>query len=213
MPYETLIAWRHLKSRTKTSVSVITVICTLGVVLGVGALVTVLSVAGGFQEVFRDKVLGLNAHVLVMKYGIDFSEYRDVMGRAEGVDGVEGAAPFIFHEMMLSAGTELAGVLVKGMEPETVGRVTDLPRYMTRGRPEDVVPGGGEGGDMRTPTVVLGAELAERLGLSLGDPVTLVSPLRGLDPNTWGPRDSRPTSAVFQVAGLFRSGFFEYDLT
>ena len=207
MAYETLVAWKHLQSRKHQSVSVITVICTLGVVIGVAALVTVLSVTGGFQEAFRSKVLGFNAHILVMKYGIDFEEYRDVMKRAEAVDGVAGASPFIFHEMMLSAGTELAGVMVKGIDPETAERVSDIRGFLSEGRLEDVRPGG-DGG---TPTVLLGAELVEKVGLAVGDPITLVSPLRGLDPGTWGPRDTRPTSQVFQIAGIFRSGFYEYD--
>ncbi len=207
MAYETLVAFRHLKSRRKRSVSIITIICTKGVVLGVAALVTVLSVTGGFQEVFRNKVLGFNAHVLVMKYGIDFAEYRDVCERAQGVEGVLGASPFIFHEMMLSAGTDLSGVMVKGIDPRTAGRVSDVDGFLLEGRVEDVAPAR----DGRPPTILLGAELVERVGLSVGDPVTLVSPLRGLDPETWGPRDTRPTSRVFQIAGVFRSGFYEYD--
>ena len=207
MAYETLVARRHLQSRKHQSVSVITVICTTGVVIGVAALVTVLSVTGGFQEAFRNKVLGFNAHILVMKYGLDFTEYRDVMARAEALPGVLGSSPFIFHEMMLSAGPELSGVMVKGIDPETAGRVSDVRAFLTQGRLEDVVPSV-EG---RPPTVLLGAELVERFGLTVGDPVTLVSPLRGLDPGTWGPRDTRPTSQVFQLAGVFSSGFFEYD--
>ncbi len=206
MSYEAKIAWRHLQSRKRTSVSVITVICTLGVVIGVAAFVTVMSVAGGFQEEFRNKVLGQNGHLLVMKYGIEFSEYRDVADRARKADGVLGATPFIFHEMMLSAGTKLSGVLVKGVDPATVGDVVELPSYMVKGKLPDLV-GGPEG----PSTILLGAELATTLGVTLGDPVTLVSPLRGLDPRSWGPRDTRPSSRTFKVAGLFRSGFHEYD--
>jgi ABC-type lipoprotein release transport system permease subunit len=205
--YETFIAFRHLRSRKKASVSIITVICTLGVVLGVAALVTVLSVTGGFQEVFREKVLGLNSHVLIMKYGLDFHEHHDVVERALAVPEVLGAAPFIFHEMMLSAGTELSGVLVKGVDPALVGSVSDLPSFMEQGSVQDMR----EGGEGETPGILLGAELALRLGLEVGQPVSLVSPLRGMDPTTWGPRDTRPTSETFEVVGVFRSGFHEYD--
>ncbi len=127
MHYETIIAKRHLQSRKKSSVSVITVVCTVGVIFGVAALVSVLSVAGGFQQVFRDKVLGFNAHILVMKYGLDFSEYREVVEKARDVDDVQGASPFILHEMMITAGTELAGTLVKGVDPATVGEVSSVP--------------------------------------------------------------------------------------
>src|SRR6185503_9031568 len=106
----------------------------LGVALGVAALATVLSVTGGFRSEFREKVLGVNAHVLVLKYSSDFPEYREVMTKMEKIPGVIGIAPFVINPMMLTHKDRTAtGVLLKGVDPDRLGQVLDLPRHMTQG--------------------------------------------------------------------------------
>src|SRR5579863_1753984 len=115
-------------------ISVSTALAIGGVLLGVAALTIVMSVTGGFQEQFRDKVLGVNAHVLVLKYSIDFREYRDVMKRVENVPGVVGVAPFVINPMMVTHGDRTAtGVLLKGVDPELMPKVLDLPKHITEG--------------------------------------------------------------------------------
>src|SRR6188508_3356917 len=101
MHYALSIGLRYLRSKKRATVSVISVIAVTGVALGVGALLSVVSITSGFQDEFRDKVLGVNAHVLVLKYGLNFNEYRDVVERAMRLPEVSGAAPFIINEMML----------------------------------------------------------------------------------------------------------------
>ncbi|MEO1267629.1 MAG: ABC transporter permease, partial [Myxococcota bacterium] len=135
MRYELLVSARHLKSKHRDFISTITIISILGVVVGVATLVTVVSVTGGFQEAFREKVLGINSHILVMKYGINFREYRDIIQTVEDIDGVEAASPFIFHEMMVSsdATNSRAIVLIKGIDPDRTDRVSDLPQYIKEG--------------------------------------------------------------------------------
>jgi len=109
------------------------------VTLGVAALAIVMSVTGGFEEQFREKVLGVNAHVLVLKYSIDFREYRDVMKKAAGVKGVRGIAPFIINPMMVTHGSRTAtGVLLKGVDPVAMQTVLDLPKHLI----EPVIPAG-----------------------------------------------------------------------
>src|SRR5579862_6768486 len=106
----------------------------LGVTLGVAALAIVMSVTGGFQEQFREKVLGVNAHVLVLKYSIDFREYRDIMKKVEHVKGVVGIAPFVINPMMVTHGDRTAtGVLLKGVDPELMPNVLVLPKNMIEG--------------------------------------------------------------------------------
>src|SRR5579871_1347267 len=96
--------------------SVFTTISMTGVFWGVAALTVVLSVASGFQQEFQNKVLGVNAHILIMKYGLDFSEYRDVVNKVEQVKGVKKpVAPFVFNEMMIGHNAIRAGVIVKGV--------------------------------------------------------------------------------------------------
>ncbi len=133
MAYALDIGIRYLRSKKRKTISVITFIAIAGVALGVAALLAVLAITGGFQQEFRDKVLGVNAHVLVMKYGVDFDEYRDVMHRAEEMPEVAGVGPFLILEMMMAKGDRLSGVLVKGVDPERVGDVLDLPHQLIDG--------------------------------------------------------------------------------
>ncbi|MBK8171169.1 MAG: ABC transporter permease [Sandaracinaceae bacterium] len=131
--YALQIGMRYLRSKKRSTVSVITFIAITGVALGVAALLSVMSITSGFQDEFRAKVLGVNAHVLVMKYGLDFSEYRDVIARARRMPEVAGAAPFEIDEMMLAHGDRLSNVLVKGVDPELMPTVLDLPQQIVEG--------------------------------------------------------------------------------
>jgi len=128
-----VVAGRYLRARRKAFVSIIGVIAVVGIALGVWALSAVLAITSGFQEAFRDKVLGVNAHVLVLKFGWDFTEYREVMAAARATPGVTGAAPFLINPMMITRGERIAGVLVKGVDPALAGQVLDLPSYIVQG--------------------------------------------------------------------------------
>ncbi len=135
------IGLRYLRSKKTKTVSVISFIAVSGVALGVAALLAVMSITSGFQSEFRDKVLGVNAHVLVMRYG-DFEEYRDVIARAEEMPEVEGAGPFLIKEMMLANGDRIGGVLVKGVDPDLMPHVLDLPDQIVEGSLDGIrVPG------------------------------------------------------------------------
>ena len=143
MGYPIEVALRYLGSKKRASISVGTAFAILGVTLGVAALATVMSVTGGFQHEFREKVLGVNAHVLILKYSTDFREYRVIMEQMKDVKGVRGMAPFSINPMMLTHGDATAtGVLLKGVDPQAslgVGAppgtspVLDLPKYITSG--------------------------------------------------------------------------------
>jgi len=128
MSYALDIGLRYLRSKKRSTISVITFIAVTGVALGVAALVSVLSITSGFQDEFRNKVLGVNAHVLVLKYGLDFEEYRDVIARATDMPEVAGAGPFVINEMML--------------DPERMPDVLELPNQIVDGSLEGMrVPG------------------------------------------------------------------------
>jgi lipoprotein-releasing system permease protein len=152
MGYPLQFAIRYLGAKKRASISVGTAFAILGVALGVAALATIMSVTGGFHDQFRSKVLGVNAHVLVLKYSTNFREYRNIMEQVAKVDGVVGVAPFSINPMMLSHdGATATGVLVKGVDPrlslgvETEGGdewkglyqtnqpVLDLPAYIKQG--------------------------------------------------------------------------------
>jgi lipoprotein-releasing system permease protein len=131
-PFE--LALRYMRSKKRAFVSVGTMFAIIGVALGVAALATVMSVTGGFRAEFREKVLGVNAHVIVLKYSSDFREYREVMRQIGSVEGVTGIAPFVINPMMVTHGDRTAtGVLLKGVDPELMPSVLDLPRHIVEG--------------------------------------------------------------------------------
>ncbi|HEY3822886.1 MAG TPA: ABC transporter permease [Polyangiaceae bacterium] len=146
MGYPVTVALRYLASKKRNMISISTALAIGGVTLGVAALTIVMSVTGGFQEQFREKVLGVNAHVLVLKYSIDFREYRDVMKKVEDVPHVIGVAPFVINPMMVTHGEHTAtGVLLKGVDPQMMPKVLDLPKHIVEGslaglRREDAKP-------------------------------------------------------------------------
>lgn len=211
--YELFIAMRHLKSRRKSFLSTITMIAILGVLLGVMALTSVIAVTGGFQEAFRERVLGINSHILIIKYGIDFRDYREIQKTIEKVDGVRATSPFVFHEMIATHGDKTAGILIKGIEPLEVEQVSDLPKYTTeKGVFEKLVydrfPADGK---KARPRVLIGKTLADKLEVKAGDTLQITSPLESLDPEGWSSSEHRPSSNYFEVAGIYNSGFYEYD--
>jgi lipoprotein-releasing system permease protein len=131
MGYPVTVALRYLASKKRNMISISTALAIGGVMLGVAALTIGCSVTSGFKEQFREKVLGVNAHVLVLKYSIDFREYRDVMKKVEGVPHVLGVAPFVINPMMVTHGEHTAtGVLLKGVDPDGTQKVLDLPKHI-----------------------------------------------------------------------------------
>lgn len=135
MRFSLELAIRYMRSRKRAFVSVGTVFAVLGVALGVAALATVMSVTGGFRAEFREKVLGVNAHVLILKYASDFREYRETMDKVRDVEGITGIAPFVINPMMVTHGEKTAtGVLMKGVDPALMPSVLDLPRHIIEGK-------------------------------------------------------------------------------
>lgn len=143
MGFSLSLALRYMRSRKRAFISVSTVFAIVGVALGTAALAAVMSVTGGFRAEFRDKVLGVNAHVLVLKYSSEFRDYREVMAKVRELPEVIGVGPFVINPMMVTHGGRTAtGVLLKGVDPELMGTVLDLPRHMVEGSLEGLaVPG------------------------------------------------------------------------
>jgi lipoprotein-releasing system permease protein len=207
--------------------TVFTSVSILGVVLGVAALTVVLAVTTGFQKEFRDKVLGVNAHVIVLKSQATFAEYRDVMKTAREIDrDVLAVQPFIFAEMLATRGKgELSGVAIKGIDPKLVRGVLDLDKHMIEGSVDSLLveacpPGDadkpeaslrGKPACLPNPPIIMGKELAHKLKAKLGDVVTVVVPLSNIDFDTWRAKSSAPRTRKFTVTGIFYSGFDEYD--
>lgn len=203
MSFELFVARRYLTARQKQAfISVISLISVLGVGLGVASLIVVVGVMHGFSTELRDKILGINAHMVAAVAGGAMHDYRELMGKAEAVPGVLGATPFVYTEVMLSSPRGVKGVVLRGVDPASAGKVLALPKEMLVGSLDDLeIPG-------PFPGIVLGRELADRLGLIVGETVNLMSPAGKESAAGFSPKVK-----TFVLRGLFKSGMYEYDST
>jgi lipoprotein-releasing system permease protein len=213
MPYELFIGLRYLKAkRTSAFISVITLISTAGVTLGVMALIIVLAVMTGFEEDLKEKILNTNAHVVVLKSNGAITGHDRLMERLQKHPEVVAATPFIYNQVMLSTGKNVSGVVLRGIDVQTDPKVTNLSRTLVQGKLADLaVPpltAPRSGSEPSLPGVIIGKELARNLNLYVGDPVNVISPLGNITPLGMIPKMKR-----FRVAGIFHTGMFEYDTT
>jgi lipoprotein-releasing system permease protein len=192
--------------------SVFTTVSTMGVVLGVQSLIVVLAVTSGFQREFQDKVLALNAHLIVIPYGdvdVDSLEADEINNKLKDLPGVVRRAKFLFSagEVMVgNIGANLKGIdLAQGAD--------DLRRALIEGKVEDLarpascaVPGpSGKGEHVNAGgRIILGVELAHRLRIKVGDCVSIMVPFSNAG-------DAAPPAFLFKVVGQFQMGFNEYD--
>lgn len=223
------IAWGHLRSKQSTVlINIITMLSIVGVMVGVGVLNIVVAVMAGFEVDLRDKILGANAHVVVMSYEPAGLSHPDALvDRIGAVPGVQAAAPFVYGEMMIRSKLAHTGVIIKGVDAEHTGDVTHLRDDLIWGyggavdTPEEraelfatiaepLPPIDAElADDARSyPGIFIGKELQAALQVRPGDKIQLINPI-GDGPGVMG----MPTPSVksFRVAGIFDSGMYEYN--
>ncbi|MFZ5443651.1 MAG: FtsX-like permease family protein [Myxococcota bacterium] len=126
-------ALNEVKRKAQTPTEMMTFVSVMGVGVGVMALIIVLSVMSGFEADLQKKILGTNSHGVVMKYAPEMPDWEEVLAKVEKVRGIAGATPFILNEVMISSEGNISGSMIKGIDPKTVGRVTDLPDYLLPG--------------------------------------------------------------------------------
>ncbi len=227
MNFPLLIAWSHLRSRRQDAgISMIAVLSVLGVTLGVQMLIIVLSVMAGFEFDLRDKILGSNAHLVVLEYGGPIDDPKGVVEKVEKVEGVVAAAPFVYTEVMLRSAYGTSGGILKGIDPLETPDVTDVAQDLKIGpqgalvsveEKQDVLarlakPAPAVAQDVgdteELPGMLLGEGLAEQLKVYPGDRVWVINPIGG----GVGPFGMPvPTTRTFRVAGIFYTGMYEYD--
>ena len=208
MSFELFVSLRHLKAkRTQKFISLNTWISIGGVALGGMALIVVIAVMSGFGKDLRDKILGTNSHIVVTnitRSGMD--DYESVLKKVMQAEGVKAAAPFILNQVMLTFGGSSSGVVVRGIDPAREAMVSDLEKNLIQGdlgmlkRSENASKG------PRRDNIILGKELAQKLGVQMDDAVSMVSPASRLTPMGLVPKIK-----LFKVVGFFESGMFEYD--
>jgi lipoprotein-releasing system permease protein len=217
MSFELFVALRYLFARRRqTFISVISVTSILGVALGVASLIVVLGVMNGFTTDLRDKILGANAHGIVMSADrTGLTDAPHLIDKIRQVEGVRGATPFIYSEVMLSTPHGVKGLVLRGIDPRTAPSVLGILSNMKKGDVADLAPRvtpegasstGAAGTASGPPGVIIGEELAQRLGVVVGSRVNLLSPAGQKTSAGFAPR-IRP----FVVVGVFSTGMFEYD--
>ena len=197
--YEGFLGLRYLRASSKRGfLSLIAGIAVSGLVLGVAVLIVVLSVMNGFEEELRTRILSLTAHATISGLEGRIANWRPDLAALTRFPGVTAAAPYIEAQAMMTHGDRAAGVLLRGVLPESERRVADVGRHLTAGRLEDLAPGGYR--------VILGKALADALGVGVGERVVLMVAEGDVTPVGVLPR-----MRAFEVAGILSVGMYEYD--
>ncbi|HYT55494.1 MAG TPA: lipoprotein-releasing ABC transporter permease subunit [Verrucomicrobiae bacterium] len=212
MKYELFIGVRYLQARRReTFISLITVISVLGVMIGVMTLNVVMAVMSGFEETLRDRLLGINAHIALIRSGEPLRDYENLIQQVSKEDGVVAATPTIYGQVMLTAGSRVSGVVVRGIDPDRVNRVVNVQSFLKEGNLNGLKtqhPIQVEDRTVLLPGIILGERLANQLGVFPGSAVQVVSPLGS--PTAIG---VIPKVRRFFVAGILRTGMSEIDST
>lgn len=199
LPYHFFIALRYLRSRKRhRGISFNTAISIGGVALGVMALLVVLSVMSGFHEDLQKKILGVNAHLVILNYKGSIDDYGSIIKRLGDDRDILSASPFVLGQVMVSSGDKGQGVYIRGIDPSLESKTTEIANHLIEGSMDRL------SGDL--PGLIIGKELSSRLGLLINDKVNILSPAGEM-----GPLGMIPRIRTFRVAGIFEIGMFEFD--
>jgi lipoprotein-releasing system permease protein len=212
---EWFIAIRYLfAQRRQVFISAITAICVGGIAAGVWLIIVVLSVMNGFEQTWRDEILGNRAHFTVHSSFGPFVDQEELLEIVRSVPGVEAASPYLDAEGMVRGSQgQIASVRLRGIDPDSIGNVTDLEQDLkpidreSKEKPNLAERFASVSEDAKAPGIVIGGHLAVSMGLGVGDRLLLISPFGG-PPTPLGPG---PRLKRFTVVGIFESSFYQYD--
>ncbi len=197
--YEGFLGFRYLRASPQRGfVSLIAGIAIVGLAMGVAVLIIVLSVMNGFEEVLRTRILSLTAHATISGIEGRIENWRADLSKLQGFPGIDGAAPYIAEQGLMTHGDKSSGVQLRGIDPAAESRVADLTPHLVSGHLADLKAG--------SYRVILGQALAEELGVKVGDRVVLIVALGDVTPLGVIPR-----MRAFEVAGILSVGMYEYD--
>lgn len=202
MSFEWFVAKRYLRSPHRPLVlRLITLFSVIGVASGVATLVIALAMNSGFRETLQDRLLGVTAHISLTRPGSGgIQDYQNLAANLEKIPGVRSVTPAIYQTVLLSFGGQARGVVIKGIEPELEKKSDEALQKLAAGRLDFSPDADGMGG------LLVGKQLADEWKVQVGDYVTLTSPQGRLTPFGLMPRTRR-----FRIAGVFDSGFYDYD--
>jgi len=223
MRFELFIAARYLRAKRRQAVvGVITGISVVGVAAGVASLIIALAITNGMRRDLQDRLLGSTAHITLMRVAGDgIRDWQPLLARLRALPHVTAAAPGLWEQVLISRGARSNGALIKGIVPADERTVSDLLKTMVSGSAEalePVAPGVPCSGILATgrdcsesavvpvPPIVIGKDMADSLGVQVGDTVQVISPQGEMTPFGLVPRYQR-----YSVTGIFKSGFYQYD--
>ncbi|MBI4792686.1 MAG: lipoprotein-releasing ABC transporter permease subunit [Deltaproteobacteria bacterium] len=205
MGFETFICFRYLKAKRKQGfISLITFISVAGVAVGVMALIVVLAVMAGFTSELRNKILGVNSHIVVQKLGGIISDYPELITTIQHMKGVKSVTPYIYAQTMITTGSNGTGIVLRGIDPESASSVLSLGSQLSQGDIAGLRNAEDEPGI--PPGIIIGKHLASQLRTGMGERVRLLSPSGPLTP-----MGVIPKIKTCEVTGIFDTGMYEYD--
>ena len=209
MRFELFIAARYLRAKRRQAViGVITAISIIGVAAGVASLIIALAITNGMRRDLQERLVGSTAHVELMRVAGDgIRNWQPLLTRLRAVPHVTAAAPGLWEQVLIARGPRSSGALIKGIVPADERTVSDLLNSLVAGSAQPLEPA--DSTDSVTsaiPPVVIGKDMADSLGATVGDTVEVISPQGEMTPFGLVPRYQR-----FTVAGIFKSGFYQYD--
>ncbi len=197
--YERMIAKRYLlPGRGEGFIFLVASISLIAVALGVAALIAVMSVMNGFRAELFDRIMGLNGHAVVQGYGGRLDDWRIISREVKALPGVVTATPLIEQPLMAAFNNRVEGVLVRGMTPADIAGTPVIRDNVKAGSLADVAKG--------VDQVAIGSRLAEALGATIGDTISLISPQGQVTPFGTAPR-----IVAYRIAAIFEVGIFDYD--
>ncbi len=224
MSFELFVASRYLKAKRRQAViGVITAISVIGVAAGVASLIVALAINNGFRQDLQERLLGSTAHVQLMRVESDgIRDWRALLARLEKLPHVTAASPAIYEQVLVSRGARAKGAVLKGVLPQYENKVSEILRSVTFGSAATLEEKPAEIGrptetpdipdalsrPQQMPPIILGKDMADDLGATVGSVVLVTSPQGELTPFGIVPKYVR-----FRVAGIFKSGFYDYDTT
>ena len=204
IPFELFVAQRYLKAkRRQSAVSIITAISIVGVAAGVMALVIAIAINNGFRTTLQKNLLGATAHVTITERvpGEGISGWKELAARLATLPGTVEATPALYEKVFVNAGGTSSGAVIKGLDLKSDRLKVDLTPYIKQGSLEKLSEVEGD-----APYLLLGAKLAQSMGLRVGNYIQVINPLGELTP--FGPR---PSYHRMRIAGLVETGFYDVD--
>jgi lipoprotein-releasing system permease protein len=210
MRFELFVAARYLKAKRRQAVvGIVTTISIVGVAAGVAALIIALAITNGMRRDLQDKLVDASAHVQLMRVKDDgIRDWQRLLERLRKLPHVTSASPELWEQVLVAHGARDGGALVEGVLPDDEKNVSTMLNIATPGSIQALQPqtGTASAANGELPPIVLGQDLADSIGASVGDTVLLVSPQGELTP-----AGMIPKYVYFRLAGTYHSGFYQYD--